>query len=113
MLVNNAAVSQVGPATEMTADDYDLAMRTIFWAALHATTAALPHFRRVGGGRVANVASIGGKIAVPHLLPYSAAKFALVGLGEGAAGRTAAGEGLRDDGVPGADPHGQPADRDL
>ncbi len=83
VLVNNAAVIQVGPAQEMTVDDYELAMRTIFWAALHATTAALPHLRRQGGGRIANVASIGGRIAVPHLLPYSAAKFALVGLGEG------------------------------
>ena len=83
VLVNNAAIIQVGPAQEMTPDDYDVAMRTIFWAALHATRAALPHLRRQGGGRVANVASIGGKIAVPHLLPYSTAKFALVGLGEG------------------------------
>ena len=83
VLVNNAAVIQVGPAQEMTVDDYDLAMRTIFWAALHATRAAVPHLKRQGGGRIANVASIGGKIAVPHLLPYSAAKFALVGLGEG------------------------------
>jgi short-subunit dehydrogenase len=36
-----------------------------------------------GGGRIANVTSIGGKIAVPHLLPYTASKFALVGLSEG------------------------------
>ena len=83
VLVNNAAVIQVGPAQDMTPDDYESAMRTIFWSALHATRAALPHLRRQGGGRIANVASIGGKIAVPHLLPYSAAKFALVGLGEG------------------------------
>ena len=34
-------------------------------------------------GRVLNVASIGGKVAVPHLLPYSAGKFALVGLSHG------------------------------
>ena len=83
VLVNNAATIQVGPAQEMLPADYETAMRTIFWSALHATRAALPHLRRQGGGRVANVASIGGKIAVPHLLPYSAAKFALVGLGEG------------------------------
>jgi len=30
-----------------------------------------------------NIASIGGKVSVPHLLPYSASKFALVGLSEG------------------------------
>ena len=83
VLVNNAAIIQVGPAQEMTVEDYETAMRTIFWSSLHAIRAALPHLRRQGGGRIANVASIGGKIAVPHLLPYSAAKFALVGLGEG------------------------------
>jgi short-subunit dehydrogenase len=32
---------------------------------------------------IVNIASIGGKIAVPHMLPYSAAKFALVGFSEG------------------------------
>jgi short-subunit dehydrogenase len=35
------------------------------------------------GGRIVNIASIGGKIAVPHLVPYSASKFALVGLSDG------------------------------
>jgi short-subunit dehydrogenase len=39
--------------------------------------------RQRGDGRIANIASIGGKISVPHLLPYSASKFALVGLSEG------------------------------
>jgi short-subunit dehydrogenase len=39
--------------------------------------------RERGGGRVANIASIGGLVAVPHLLPYSASKFALVGLSQG------------------------------
>jgi short-subunit dehydrogenase len=30
-----------------------------------------------------NISSVGGKIAVPHLVPYSASKFALVGLSDG------------------------------
>jgi len=34
-------------------------------------------------GRIVNIASIGGKIAFPHLLPYSASKFALVGYSQG------------------------------
>jgi short-subunit dehydrogenase len=34
-------------------------------------------------GRIANITSIGGKIAVPHLLPYESAKFAAVGFSEG------------------------------
>jgi short-subunit dehydrogenase len=39
--------------------------------------------RSRAGGRIVNIASIGGRISVPHLLPYSASKFALVGLSEG------------------------------
>jgi short-subunit dehydrogenase len=36
-----------------------------------------------GGGRIANVTSVGGKVSVPWLLPYSSAKFAAVGFSEG------------------------------
>ena len=36
-----------------------------------------------GLGRIVNITSIGGKIAVPHLLPYTCAKFAAVGFSEG------------------------------
>ena len=39
--------------------------------------------RRRGAGRIVNITSIGGKCAVPHLLPYCASKFALVGWSEG------------------------------
>jgi short-subunit dehydrogenase len=39
--------------------------------------------RARGAGRIVNIASIGGKVAVPHLAPYSASKFALVGFSEG------------------------------
>jgi hypothetical protein len=42
-----------------------------------------PHMKARGQGRIVNIASIGGKVAVPHLLPYAASKFALVGLSEG------------------------------
>ncbi|REJ97940.1 MAG: SDR family NAD(P)-dependent oxidoreductase [Planctomycetota bacterium] len=34
-------------------------------------------------GRILNIASLGGKRAVPHMLPYAASKFALVGLSTG------------------------------
>jgi short-subunit dehydrogenase len=45
----------------------------------------LPEMRRRGDGNIVNISSIGGKIAVPHLLPYSASKFALTGFSEGLA----------------------------
>ena len=34
-------------------------------------------------GRIVNISSLGGKISMPHLLPYGASKFALTGLSEG------------------------------
>jgi short-subunit dehydrogenase len=54
-----------------------------FFAALHTILEVLPEMQKRRRGRIVNIASIGGKISVPHLLPYSASKFALVGLSEG------------------------------
>lgn len=83
VLINNAGVIQVGPMEVMTLEDYEEAMKIHFWAALYTTLAVLPEMRRRREGRIVNISSIGGKISVPHLLPYSASKFALVGLSEG------------------------------
>ena len=83
VLVNNAGVIQVGPVEVMTLADYEEAMKIHFWGPLYATLAVLPEMRRRRAGRIVNITSIGGKIGVPHLVPYSASKFALVGLSEG------------------------------
>jgi NAD(P)-dependent dehydrogenase (short-subunit alcohol dehydrogenase family) len=79
VLINNAGVIQVGPLEHMTIGDYQQAMNVHFWGALHCIEAVLPHMRQRRTGRIINIASIGGLIAVPHLAPYSASKFALVG----------------------------------
>jgi NAD(P)-dependent dehydrogenase (short-subunit alcohol dehydrogenase family) len=63
--------------------DYEDAMNTHFWGPLYMILASLPWMRVRGHGRIVNISSIGGKIAVPHLVPYSASKFALVGLSDG------------------------------
>jgi short-subunit dehydrogenase len=83
VLINNAGVIEVGPVEVMTVEDYEEAMKTHFWAPLYTVLAVLPEMRRRGEGRIVNISSIGGKISVPHLLPYSASKFALVGFSEG------------------------------
>ncbi len=83
VLINNAGIIQVGPMEEMTLDDYEEAIKTHFWGPLYTTTAVLPQMRQRREGRIVNISSIGGKVSVPHLLPYSASKFALVGLSEG------------------------------
>jgi NAD(P)-dependent dehydrogenase (short-subunit alcohol dehydrogenase family) len=80
LLINNAGVIQVGPLAHMDLADFEDALAVHFWGPLYFIRAALPHLRRQEGARIVNIASIGGKVAVPHLAPYSASKFALVGL---------------------------------
>lgn len=83
VLVNNAGVIQTGPIEEMTTGDFQEAMDIHFWGSVYTTQAVLPAMRDRGEGRIINITSIGGKISVPHLLPYCASKFALVGLSQG------------------------------
>jgi NAD(P)-dependent dehydrogenase (short-subunit alcohol dehydrogenase family) len=83
VLVNNAGTLTVGPVEAMTEADFATAMGVHFWGPLHATMAVLPAMRARRWGRIVNISSIGGKVAIPHLVPYSASKFALAGLSEG------------------------------
>lgn len=83
VLINNAGTIQVGPMENMTIEDYEKAMQTNFWGPLYCIYALLPHFKERKQGRIINITSVGGKVALPHLLPYTASKFALVGLSEG------------------------------
>lgn len=83
VLVNNAGTIQVGPLDAMTLDDFDDAMKLHCAAPLRMALWLRDEMRERGGGRIANIASIGGIVSVPHLLPYSASKFALVGLSQG------------------------------
>lgn len=82
ILINNAGIIQVGPVENQTLDTYQQTMQTNFFAALHTVYAALPHFLERECGAIVNIASIGGKMPVPHLAPYVAAKFALTGFSE-------------------------------
>ncbi len=80
VLVNNAGVIEVGPLETMTLADYEEALAVNLRGPLHTMLAVIPEMRRRGEGRIVNITSIGGKIAIPHLTPYTMSKFALVGL---------------------------------
>ena len=82
VLVANAATITVAPIETTTAADYYDAMKSTFHTALHPVLAVLPEMQRRRSGTIAFVTSIGGKIGVPHLAPYSSAKFATVGFAE-------------------------------
>jgi short-subunit dehydrogenase len=94
VLVNNAGVIEVGPAETMSLADYEEAMATNFWGMLYPTLAVLPEMREREAGRIVNITSIGGKLGIPHLLPYSASKFAAVGFSQGLRAEVAA-EGIK------------------
>ena len=83
ILVNNAGVITVGPVESQMVEDFRGVMEANFFSAVQCTLATLPQMIERRGGTIVNIASIGGKIAFPHLLPYSASKFALVGFSEG------------------------------
>lgn len=89
VLINNAGVIQCGPMDAMTFDDYEQAIETHLYGPLRMTEAVLPEMRRLGSGRIVNISSIGGLVSFPHLLPYSASKFALVGYSLGLANEVA------------------------
>jgi NAD(P)-dependent dehydrogenase (short-subunit alcohol dehydrogenase family) len=82
VLVNNAGVIEVGPAETMTLADYEEAMAVNFWGVVHPTLAVLPSMRERRQGRIVNITSIGGRLGVPHLVPYSASKFAALGFSQ-------------------------------
>jgi NAD(P)-dependent dehydrogenase (short-subunit alcohol dehydrogenase family) len=82
ILINNAGVIEVGPLEHMTREDFERAMGVHFWAPFELTMQIVPEMRIWGGGRIVNISSIGGKIAVPHLAPYCVSKFALTGFSD-------------------------------
>ncbi len=83
VLVNNAGIITVGPVENQSLASFDDAMQTNFYGMLHCTLAVLPAMLQRQAGSIVNICSFGGKVPVPHLLPYCASKFAAVGFSEG------------------------------
>ena len=83
ILINNAGYIKVGPFDSFEHAEYERAMNLMFWAPVNLTLEVLPHMQKQSAGHVVNITSVGGRVSVPHLLPYSCAKFALVGFSTG------------------------------
>jgi NAD(P)-dependent dehydrogenase (short-subunit alcohol dehydrogenase family) len=83
VLINNAGIISVGPLEALTLEDFERSMGVMFWSGVYTTFEVLPQMRARHQGRIVNITSIGGKVSVPHLLAYGAAKFATVGFSEG------------------------------
>ena len=83
ILVNNAGIMEVGPIQTMDLENFERAMDIMFWGPFTPSGRFFLRCWIERAGTIVNITSIGGKISFPHLLPYCAAKFALVGLSEG------------------------------
>jgi len=83
VLINNAGIIRVAPLQNMTLTDFEDAMGTMFWGTVYPTLLVIDDMKQRRSGRIAMITSIGGKVSVPHLVPYCCAKFAAVGFAEG------------------------------
>jgi short-subunit dehydrogenase len=83
VLINDAGFIRVAPFDNLQHSDFEQAMNTMFWAPVNLSLAVLPHMRRQGAGHIVDITSVGGRVSVPHLLPYCCAKFAFVAFSRG------------------------------
>jgi NAD(P)-dependent dehydrogenase (short-subunit alcohol dehydrogenase family) len=75
-LVNNAGVAVAAPLEYVPLDQFRRQLEVNLIGQVAVTQVFLPALRRAGG-RIVNVSSIGGRVALPLLSPYNASKFAL------------------------------------
>ena len=82
VVVSNAGYGLFGAAEEMTDAQVKRQLDTNVLGSIALIRAALPHLRAQGGGRILQLASLGGHRAFPGLTLYNASKFAMVGFCE-------------------------------
>ena len=82
ILVNNAGFAYRSVLEHVREEDLLLQMRTNFWGPMELVRLALPGMRSRRRGKIINVSSVGGMMAMPTMAVYSASKFALEGASE-------------------------------
>ena len=83
ILVNNAGVHMSGPLNNVTLDDWKWMIDINLWSVIYGVHVFLPHFMKKESGYIVNTASIAGQVGVLDAsTPYTASKFAVVGLSE-------------------------------
>jgi NAD(P)-dependent dehydrogenase (short-subunit alcohol dehydrogenase family) len=78
-----AGIIQVGPLDAQRRENFEAAVNTMLWGPVNTALAVAPRMRKRGRGRIGVITSVGGRIAAPHLLPYTTAKFGAVGFSRG------------------------------
>jgi NAD(P)-dependent dehydrogenase (short-subunit alcohol dehydrogenase family) len=78
-IVNNAGIAVAGPLEFLPVSEIRKQLEVSVIGQIAVTQAFLPLLRQ-GQGRIVNIGSLGGRIAMPFVGPYSAAKFAMEAL---------------------------------
>jgi len=81
-LVNNAGFNLTSAVEDLSRDELRRQFEVNVFGLQELTNLIIPVFRRQGYGRIVNVSSIAGKIALPYISAYSASKFALEALSD-------------------------------
>lgn len=80
IVVTNAGGPPPGEFMKFTDEDWERAFRLSFLSALRLTREAVPHLRRVGGGRLINLTSYAVKEPIPGLVLSNALRSGVIGL---------------------------------
>jgi len=80
ILVNCAGVRMISPFLEVTDDEWDRTIDINLNAVFRCSQAAIPHMLVGGGGRIVNIASTTGILALTKRAAYAASKAGVIGL---------------------------------
>jgi len=82
ILVNNAGISYRSTVEDMSDAEEQRQLQVNYLGPMHLIRKCLPAMRRKRYGRIINISSVGGMMAMPTMSSYSASKFALEGASE-------------------------------
>ena len=80
VLINNAGIQVRKPALEFTLEEWHSVLNIHLTASFAMAQALVPSMIEQGGGKIINIASINGVIAIPSTMAYTVAKAGLAGL---------------------------------
>lgn len=80
ILVNNAGIQNVAPVEEFPPEKWDAIVAINMSSSFHTIRTAVPHMKKVGWGRIINIASAHALVASPFKSAYVTAKHGVLGL---------------------------------
>ncbi len=78
ILVNNAGIGHVGTAETTTEEDIDKIYAVNIKGVYNCINAIIPHFKKIGGGVILNMASVAATVGIPERFAYSMSKGAVL-----------------------------------